>query len=306
MFIDPWVIHCLRNQLHRYKKCFTGKEFVDKVVEIGQNYDSKSGNLSATETQAAESDGHVSSRTGFSPVKPTIQYTARYAKEVAQFLLNESVLIQLPQTNSLARNGAVTPVPTTDEDVSFLTSYDSARVSSTAGRLNSNMSGSGISPRQPSSSPNATPKQARGAKSSNIGKHASYGSYSSHEGSTDVRGLGPIFWHSMQVYYKFADSEDSEHSSLYQSQILAASTVSGAKRKVSISQQSNSMTASLRNEHRDFTDAKLGTLFFVYDLLSQRARKEKIAKHCLQLPRALEVVEQKRNRNVNCDLILKL
>ena len=312
MSIDPWVLQCLRSQLHRYKKCFSGKEFVDKVMEIGQDFDSRSGYPSGSETPTPGSDSHLSGRAGFSPVGQPVQFTVRYAKEVAQFLLNEGVLIQLPRTNSLSRS-APNPVPSTDEEVGFGASYESTHAFDISGRLRSGLSGSGTSSQGSFSSPNATPKQRREKNSGNTVRHALYNSYKSQEEGANVRGLAPDFSHSLHVFYKFADSEDADNSSLHQSQILAASstTVRGTQTQTintgsSSSRSGGSVTTSLRDEHRDFNNAKQGTLFFVYDLLFQRARKEKRAKQFLQLPRALEVVEQRRRRNVNCDLIFKM
>lgn len=309
MSIDPWVLQCLRNQLHRYKKCFSGKEFVDKVMEIGQDYDSRSDNPSGAETPTPGSDSHLSGRAGFSPVGQPVQFTVRYAKEVAQFLLNEGVLIQLPRTNSLSRSPALTPVPSTDDEVGFGASYESTQAFDPSGRLRGGLSGSGTSSQGSFSSPNATPKQRREKNTGNTVRHALYNSYKAQEGGANVRGLAPDFSHSLHVFYKFADSEDADNSSLHQSQILAASTITvrGSLNASSSSSRSGSTTTnSLRGEHRDFNNAKQGTLFLVYDLLFQRARKEKRAKQFLQLPRALEVVEQRRRRNVNCDLIFKM
>lgn len=293
-----------------YKKCFSGKEFVDKVIEIGENYDPRSDNPSGADTPTPVSDSHLSGRVGFSPVDQPVQYTVRYAKEVAQFLLNEGVLIQLPRTNSSSGSGTPTPMPT-DEEAALGGSYESTQAFDMSGRLRGGLSASGTSSQGSFSSPNTIPKQRR-EKRSEIIRHDLHNSHRSKGRGASVKGLAPDFSHSLHVFYKFADSEDAEHSSLHQSQILAASssTTRGATANVNLgsssSQNGGALSTSLRDEHRDFNNARQGTLYLVYDLLFQRARKEKRAKQFLQLPRALEVVEQRRRRNVNCDLIFKM
>ena len=137
--------------------------------------------------------------------------------------------------------------------------------------------------------------------------------YRYHSHSHHIRDPAPEFMNNQTTFYKFTDSEDKEQSTEYQSQVLVASSHAVPQPAVAATQagqgsRSGSMTR--REGHKDQDDlreARQQTLFLVFDLLVQRARKEKRAKQFLQTPRALETQGERRtNPHANCDLIIKM
>ncbi len=284
--IDGRLLQCLRNQLHRFKKCFTGKEFVDKVLEVGELFDFRSEPSSNASTPI-----QVAGQAGISLGGQPVEYTVRYATELAQFLLRESMLIELPSSSTSLRSGAsFTPAPSTDNERSLGESLERHDLSD------------GLSAESQVSI--SSQRRTGGGR---LEQQAIFNSYSQRSASIS-RSAHQAFSNNQYVFYKFADSQDADSNSLYQSHILAASTAgSQTTGHLTLGRSlSRSTAASLQEEHREFTQARQGTLFLVYDLLVQRGKKERRAKQFLQTPRALEVVELRRRRNVDCNLIFKM
>lgn len=263
----------MRNQLHRYKKAFTGREFVTTVLEVGRVFAVGSEPSSASSTPV-----QLTGTAGITPGGLPMEYTAEYAIELAHFLLGASILIELPGNSvgaSLLRSGAsYTPPQSTDDDES-------------QGGANSEISTHSMS----------SQRQRRLEVSSNRSQQTT---------STTNRA----FSNDKYTFYKFAESEDAESSSLHKSHILSASTVGGQANRgggLPLDLSLHTSTASsLQDQHREFTKARQGTLFLVYDLLLQRRKKERRVKQFLLTPRALEVVEQRGRRSMDCDLIFKM
>lgn len=291
--VDPRLLHSLRGRLHRYKKCFSGKEFVERVLEIGRQYDLR------LETPSSQSSTptHLAGGAGISSSGRPVEYTARYATELAQYLLTEAILIELPGTSTLPREEAHTPIPSTDDEASLGASYE-----------HHDLDDPGLS----SSSQSSIHSSRRGRPT--LERQALYNSYRSHRSASNVAAQ---FSNSGGVFYKFANSEDAatDSDTLYQSNILAASSVgqTGATGKtlnlgvpVGQTMTNSGSDPTLREENNEFSNARQGTLFLVYDLLVQRSRKERRVKQLLQLPKAVNVAEQKRRRNVNCDFIFRM
>ena len=288
------MLHTLRAQLHTYKKCFTGKEFVDKILDVGRQSEFRSENPSdgdTTDSQASRGEGsrnssRLSSRVISSTGRP-IMYTVRYATEVAQYLLNERILLPLPDAS--LGTGVLTPPMSSEEEGStpqdpraLLTSMERTRAVDTTRPLRQ---GSKSSSDSPHLVPRVSPLYPR-----------SIGSATMREQEREEEIPAPDFSYSSQTFYKFADLEDFESRMLYQSQILTAS---------SKPVQGGTGTA---DESSEFHRARNSTLFLVLDLVVQRARKEKRAKQFLMGPRALTVLEQKKSSELsgNCDMIFKM
>lgn len=317
--IDGQVLHTLRLQLHAIKKCFSGKEFVDKVLEVGRRYDMMLEGLSDNDSpgslrrSASLGGSHV-----FSPTGQPIEYTTRYACEVGQFLLKERILIQLPKSGTADDNPSITPQHSLEArrrrhqltasfehpDVSFESSY-SHDYSPGMQRSTLGSRGTGAS---------STESVGQGARADRYQYR-----YRPRSDMGRIRDPAPEFMNSPTTFYKFTDSEDKDQSSQYQSQILVGSShiVLGPNASP---QPGTAATASSRLPHltnrtrsesgegqADFGNARSETLFLVFDLLVQRAKKEKRAKQFLQTPPALEVQGQRRaNSHTNCDLIIKM
>ena len=286
MVVDTEVLHALRTRLHTYKKCFSGKEFVDRIVEMGRQGETHSGAGSLGSSPIPEPQGQGSrlqrgrlTTQVISPTGQPIVYTVHYAKEVAQYLLNERILLPLPDISDA---GEITPLGLSSEDEGgrmtgereSSLSIDRARAVD-ASRSLQVAGGSSVSPHL---SPIRTRPFGMGTTSRNFERDAA---------------AIPVFSYSSQVLYKFADAEDVENGPLYQSQILSAS----------VHHQQNSNDG---DETIEFHRARYGTLFLVYDLLLQRVRKDRVAKQFLQSPRALTVAEQRRQLDINCDQVFKM
>ncbi len=263
----------MRNQLHRYNKCFTGREFVATVLEVGRAFV-----VGPEPSSASSTPVPLSGAAGVTPGGRPVEYTAEYAIELGQFLLRESILIKLPRNSgSLLRSGAnFTPVPLTDDEGGSL-----------GGELTESLS---------SQSHTSITSQ----RSCQIPREQSLANTRSQ------RTNSITFFNDKYSFYKFAESEDEESNSLYQSHILSSSTVQGNSRLTSGLSRRHSTASSLQEEHREFTRARQATLFLVHDLLLQRKRKERRIKQFLLTPRALEVVELRRRNTVNCELIFKM
>lgn len=76
MPIDPLFIYTLRSKLHAIRKCFSGKDFVDMVIEAGKEW--SEGDRAAAVT---------------SDTSQMVTYTLSYAKAVGQYLLDEGILL---------------------------------------------------------------------------------------------------------------------------------------------------------------------------------------------------------------------
>ena len=297
--MDSGVLHALRAQLHTYKKCFTGKEFVDKILEMGRQFESMSENPSEADTDSQVPQGEnsrnssrLSARVISSTGQPIV-YTVQYATEVAQYLLNERILLPLPDAS--LSTGTLTPATSSDDENTLggstpkdprtlLTSMERSKGIDTTRPLRRESVGTNSS-ESPHLVPRVSPLYPRSAVRV--------------QGRVEeIEMPAPEFSYSSQAFYKFADVEDFESNMLYQSLILAASTrgVQGGSRTVE------------PDEPSEFHRARNSTLFLVYDLIVQRSRKERRAKHFLSTPRAETVSEQKRDSELstNCDLIFKM
>ena len=291
------MLHALRAQLHTYKKCFTGKEFVDKILDIGRQSEFRSDNPSEGDTtdsqasrgEASRNSSRLSSRVISSSGQP-IMYTVRYATEVAQYLLSERILLPLPDAS--LGTGVLTLPMSSDEEGStpqdpraLLTSMERTRAIDTTRPLRQ---GSKSSSDSPHLVPRVSPLYPR---STTVREQE-------REEERDREVPAPDFSYSSQTFYKFADVEDFESRMLYQSQILTAS---------SKSVQSGSGTAAA-DESFEFHKARNSTLFLVLDLVVQRARVEKRAKLFLMTTGALTVLEQKKSSELstNCDMIFRM
>ena len=319
MPIDGRVLHTLRLQLHSIKKCFSGKEFVDKVLEIGRNFDFLLESLSDNDSpgslrrSASLGGSHV-----FSPTGQPIEYTTRYACEVGQFLLKERMLIQLRKNATESGSPIVTSqqslaterrrhqlTASFDRDVSFESSY-SQDYSPGMRRSTLGSHGTGAS---------SVESIGQGIRRRDTYQYR----YHSRGNFGQVRGSAPEFMNNQTTFYKFTDSEDKEESAEYQSQILVASShvvpqpaiaVASIRGGQGFSRCPHCDTTAITDTHQDqdkLSNARQQTLFLVFYLLVQRARKEKRAKQFLQTPRALEIQGQRRaNSHTNCDLIIKM
>ena len=292
--VDTGLLHALRTRLHTYRKCFSGKEFVDRIVEMGRQGETHSGAGSLGNSPILDPQGEDSrlqhgklTTQVISPTGQPIVYTVHYATEVAQYLLSERILIPLPDIFSAS---LITPPGTSSDDDGRRTpaegesslDFSTERAREVEHSRSFRVTG-GIS--FISRSPHLSPARSRQL-------HASGRSAINPE--RDAATAVPLFSYSSQVLYKFADAEDVENSPLYQSQILSASVYQ---------QLQNSSDG---DETVEFHRARYGTLFLVYDLLLQRARKDKIAKQFLQSPWALTVAEQRRQLDINCDQVFKM
>lgn len=320
MPIDGRVLYTLRLQLHSIKKCFSGKEFVDKVLEIGRNYDFLLESLSDNDSPGSlRRSGSLGGSHVFSPTGQLIEYTTRYACEVGQFLLKERVLIQLRKNATGGDSPILTPeqslgsdrhhrhqlTASFDRDVSFESSYsqDYSPGMHRSSTLGSHRIGT-----------SSVESIGQGIRR----KDAYQYRYHSRGSVSHIRGPAPEFMNNQTTFYKFTDSEDKEESAEYQSRILVASHVIPQSAAAIASVQgglgssrnprSGIMTTTDTHQNQDkLSNARQQTLFLVFDLLVQRARKEKRAKQFLQTPRALETQGQRRaNSHTNCDLIIKM
>ena len=298
--VDPTVIHTLRSQLHTFKKCFSGKEFVEKLLKLGR------------EAEALKKAGPGSSE----PVTPSPQiamqrspggkivYNIQYAKEVGQFLLSERSLLPLPSLRQESsecdsdegqlgeeeeeEKEGVSPGSRLHESSSIQSDQRVRRVEGGRGLGVNPISGAaGLTVGgHINNSKNSSPEIVRVRRSA-----CNYQTELQPDTSTPQLVID-LFLYSPQSMYKFSDVEDFETRALYHSQILTASAHPEA--------------ASGMDETSVFERARMGMLFLVYDLLLQRARREKRVKHFLQTPRALNIADRRKRQYVDCNLIFKL
>ncbi len=336
--VDSQVLSQLRLQLRSNKKCFTGKEFVGKVMEIGR------GALAEALDNEVNAEGRPSGPGShvLSPTGQPIDYNEDYACAVAQYLLDERILVHVTDMPSLSEGSSVllTPEQNTDEEDGhgshLASSYEGKELSDSVRPLGVNSTVSFASEgtsvtdsshhgRQSASTSNRAPSSMSQDRYSSRSQRYQYTPASSSRSSRRPPHHQldrPRFIATETVYYKFAGSEDSEFS-FFQSQILMSSiqtssrhtspTSSGAgggggdgpspnNAELRLSRQS---LGSLREENRDFDSARQGTLCLVYDLLTQRARKERVAKQFITSPMVQEQQRQAMGA-ANCDLIFKM
>jgi len=323
--VDKVFIKKLRVQLRSNKKCFSGAEFVTKVVEVGRNaLDETIVGTDEEERQSPAYRNHLVDRLG-----KVIDYNEEYACDVGQHLLDEGIIMQVMRSHSSssatdASMVLVTPPCTSEEEDNLASSYESSRKASRGGPFDS--FGNRLEREVAFHARGAAGRG--GARNSSSGSHgifsaadttigqASPSKRHSHlhagrgreGGARPYADTGQPFLPSPSSYYKFAGAEDAEYLSVVQSQILA-STSGGTQRQ----QRSTTVTtppasqARLDVESQDFQDAKKGTLYLVLDLLAQRAKKERVAKQFLSAPRTQNVQELKKMEpSVSCDFIFKM
>ena len=270
--MDSGVIHSLRIKLHTYKKCFSGKEFVDQLLEVGREAESQRQDPSEPNTPSPLVTAQRSPRTGghvYPSTNSPIVYSVHYAKEVGQYLLSERILLPLPV---LVHGGMDLDSEEMErEHSSPPRGAQSDRLMDSAERVRNSASNSAsIASRILHRSPHLLLTDSQDADTS----------------------MSTIFTYSPNSLYKFADVEDFESRTLYHSQVLTSSAHPGA--------------AAGLEENTASDRARRGMLFLVQDLLLQRARKEKRAKQFLQTPHAEMVAEQRKEQYTNCDLIFKM
>ncbi len=320
--IDPVVLHSLRHQLHTFKKCFTGKDFVDAIIAIGSHHNSSKEGDTEPNTPSPAPPSLTPSPHSFSPVQAPrlrgnqtitpagqfIVYTVHYASEVAQYLLNERVLLpvtvdltgpttptQSSSCSSVVSERHQEPGSAANGPQQLVDSSERPSAANTSRHLHSQVlaNGSGfVSSESPQTSRSRSRPKARSR--SDVQRTEAY-----------------IFKYSSQNFYKFADIEDLEADKLFQSQIL--SSVSHVERRARERARGGVERSGGRrlksNGGEDFLEfhrARSGTVFLVLDLLAQRARKEKKVKQFYQSPRTLAVIEQRRRNDVSCDQIFKV
>ena len=210
--MDARVLHALRSQLHTYKKCFSGKEFVDKLLEIGRQLETRSetpNGLATPTPPSTRRSSHSSSRgLSTSNVLRTpdsigmIEYTVRYAMEMGQYLLNERMLISVANLSPLS-SAVVTPTLSSDEDTGGVRAQSFHNgMERVVGNTPLSLAGSSVR--------FTTPPSLQSTHS---------------RAETVLEGDAPAeFSYSVKALYKFVDSEDADISALYQSQILMASS----------------------------------------------------------------------------------
>lgn len=282
--IDPTIIHTLRSQLHTFKKCFSGKDFVEQFLKLGREAETLRMSSSEPTTPSPQigihrhqySPGGLGGRQVFNSTGAKIPYTIHYTKEVAQYMLNERILLPLPSLRQDSSEGD------SDNGVSPIQLQESSSYKSDQNvkQTVEEIAGSGDIVKK-----HFTENGPELACSRHI-----------HNYRTDLQEsdstTSHIFVYSPQSLYKFSDVEDFESQTLYHSQILSASA--------------NPQPTNSLEETTAFERARLGMLLLVHDLLLQRAKKEKRAKHFLQTPRAITVAERRKQEYVNCNLIFKM
>ena len=287
MVVDSGVIHSLRLSLHTYKKCFSGKEFVDQLLLIGHEAETNRANRSEPVTPSPLASVHgcspgLGGNAGYGFSSSSIIYSVHYAKEVGQYLVSEGILLPLPDL--------VAGVPNHDSE-------GDSEVEVKEGEVGY--------PRRVPLVGTSHPQQVRegrwrsGAVMESPSNTAFIASRMLHQPpnlltdsqETDSH-ITTAFTYSPTSLYKFADVEDFESCTLYHSQVLTSVT--------------HPQAASRLEEGVVSEQARRGMLFLVHDLLQQRARKERRAKQFLQTPHAEAVAEQRREHFINCDLIFKM
>ena len=311
--VDTGVVHTLHSQLHMFKKCFSGKDFVEQLLKLGREAESARQGSSEPNTPSPQITGFQgspgASRHAFnSPASSTrINYTVQYAKDIGQFLLSEEILLSLPGLRESAGYGSedeeegegergLTGLQhesssiQSDHRVSMQDraeggrgrDRDNAAVKTTAKNAGSSSSSSA------ENSPQLQPPRRRQTRGRPQFNHLT----EVEERDLSTAHLPRQFVYSPQSHYKFANVEDFESRALYHSQILSASTLPQAVVGM--------------EETTAFETARMGMLFLVHDLLLQRARRERRVKQFLQTPPAVSVADRRKHQYVDCNLIFKL
>ncbi len=325
--LDLKVLKQLRSHLRSIKKCFTGKEFVLKVMEIGRGALAESLDQDMMEADRRPSPSQQKLHLLQSPTGQPIEYNKEYANAVAQYLLDKRILIQVPRTQSVSESSSnlLTPdLSTTDMEYearertdslgplgansALSLATDSPNLSLRSDTANSRRIPSTVSDDQFSMATNegGSPRQEYGYRQRLGGQERHHFQQQQQQQQQQQRHK-LTFSSSSSVFYKFAASEDSEFA-LLQSQILVASSASSRSllgTGSSATRYSGSLsTRRMKEEKGDLNAARKGTLGLIYDLLSQRARKEKVARHFINSP---SVQDQKRRvESANSDLIFKM
>ena len=324
--VDMEVLHQLHSHMRSDKKSFTGKEFTSKVIEVGRGTLAETMDCDvARESPRVAQNSHILQ----GPMGQLIEYNEEYASAIGQYLLDERILIGVPSMLSLSSGSSIliTPDQNTDEEDGvqsanhLASSFDEKDMTDSMRPQNSAISFiSGVSDLTTSTaadSPGQVPRNAanrrRTHSSVSQDKHTPRRYY--HQQGREAEQLDkPSFFATSDVFYKFTSSEDAEFALLH-SQILMASTVNSPLPSLSssghslsagsaTSRRSKQHSSGRHEERQDFNAAKEGTLCLVYDLLCQRARKERVAKQFLNSP---SVQEQRRHTaSEKCDLIFKM
>ena len=305
--LDAAVIHTLHSQLHTFKKCFSGKEFVEQLLRVGREAEATRQSSSEPTTPSPQiAFQQRSPRTGSRHIynSPTsgagarIFYTVHYAKEVGQFLLSERILLPLPSLRQHSPDFDSDYEEDDDEEEEeeerVLTSrqHESSSIQSDQRVIRVDVEegggggGGGANLSVPSSSENS-PRLQPSRRRAPLDYRTDV-----QERSNSASQIPVDFVYSPQSLYKFANVEDFESRALYHSQILSASA--------------HPQAADGLEETTAFEKARMGMLFLVYDLLLQRARREKRVKQFLQTPPALSVADRRKRQFVDCNLIFKM
>ena len=294
--LDPAVVHTLHSQLHTFKKCFTGKDFVEQFLKLGR--EAEAGRQSSSEPTTPSPrlptfqrspviGGHFNS----SATGPRIVYTVQYAKDVGKFLLAEKILLPLPGPWQGFGDSEGEEEEGEEEEEEGLVDRHQRSSSIQSDQLGRPAEGDraradaakDTPPSSVENSPRLQPSKRRRPP------------FNYHTGLQDSGSTVPLtakFVYSPQSLYKFADVEDFESHALYHSQILSASA--------------HPQAVDGLEETTAFERARMGMLFLVQDLLLQRGRREKRVKQFLQTPPALSVAERRKHQYVECNLIFKL
>ena len=90
VYVDPSIIHSLVHRLHAYRKCFTGSQFVEQVMELGKM---------AEEERLGDPSSQVTLSDSLQP------YTEAYATQLGHFLLRKGLLVCLMEEWEDSQNG---------------------------------------------------------------------------------------------------------------------------------------------------------------------------------------------------------
>ena len=315
--VDSNFLQRLRSHLRYSKKCFTGAEFVSKVIEIGQG--SLAGTLDGLDQERQQHSSQM-----FHPVNQSgnlVSYNEDYANTMACYLLEEGILIPVVLATTLDGSGSstslVTPNCVSDEE-GMASALDSLHMRGTRADEDSNVERlvshvrealsreGGVSSLEVPLSHEIYP--ATDTSSRHMSGREGSQHHHSHRGESRMNGNSSQYSDRLRfsattdAYYKFAASEDAEYTSLLQSEILTASSV-----YLEGSHRQPCSTSTPQPENQDFLAAKRGTLYLVLDLLMQRARKERVVKQFLASPQTKAVQERRKlEDSINCDLIFKM
>ena len=295
--VHSHVLSLLRQQLRTIKKCFTGREFVRKVVEIGQ------GALA----EALDSNENGNPPTILSSTGEHIEYNEEYASSMAQYLLDEGILIYVSHMRYQSDGSTilVTPDQLSDDSVNGYVTREGTDSIRPLGANSAVSFGSGT--QSATSFMSSVSERTDGRQSETASRdpyQAQYGHSATPRQLHRQHSDRPTFSAAGNMYYKFAGSEDDEFA-FFQSQILISSVHQSTRTNpVSPNRDPSHPSPRSQEANDDFLAARQGTLCLVYDLLSQRARKERVAKHFVNSPRVQE--QRERTGNVSCDIIFKM